>query len=314
MLDVAGEERAAARARPAALAERDDPVAGERAEVLGGAEHGAPERVLAERGAVDQVLRDGRGLVVGAVDLLDHDAALAVELLGVEAGAPDEVGQQVDRGRGALGAHGDVEGDEVVAGVGVQHAAEPLGGLVDVAVVRVLLAALEDEVLEEVRHPVLLGTLVARARVEGDDHRQRARPRQADACGSAGRWTRRRVLLERCHALHPRWFCGERPAALVYASSTRCPLPRRADPRWRSCWPCCSPCCSWRGCGWAGTPNTCRASCAARSSTNHQSLVVDEALDRIARDYYRPVPGVEAQRRLDRRRGREPEATASRTT
>ena len=58
---------------------------------------GAPERVLAERGPVDQVLGDRRGLVVGAVDLLDHHAALAIELVGVEPRAPDEVGQQVDR-------------------------------------------------------------------------------------------------------------------------------------------------------------------------------------------------------------------------
>ena len=69
-----------------------------------GPEHRAPERVVAEGGTVDQVLRDGRGLVVGAVDLLDHDAALAVELLGVEARAPDEVGQQVDRRPAALSA------------------------------------------------------------------------------------------------------------------------------------------------------------------------------------------------------------------
>jgi hypothetical protein len=53
--------------------------------------------VIAERRLVDQVLGDHRRLVVRAVDLLDHDAALAVELLGVEARAPDEVGQQVDR-------------------------------------------------------------------------------------------------------------------------------------------------------------------------------------------------------------------------
>ena len=146
-----------------------------------GPEHRASERVIAERRPVDQVLGDRRGLVVGAVDLLDHDAALAVELLGVQAGAPDEVAQQVDRLRRALGAHGDVERDQVVARVRVQHAAQPLGGLVDVLVRRVALAALEHQVLEEVRHPVLLRALVARARVERHEHRQRARARQLDA-------------------------------------------------------------------------------------------------------------------------------------
>ena len=141
--------------------------------------------MVAERGAVDQVLGDRRGLVVGAVDLLDHHAALAVELLGVDARAPDEVGQQVDRRGRALGAHGDVEGDEVVARVGVEHAAHPLGGLVDVAVGRVLLAALEDEVLEEVGHPVLLGALGARAASNATSTVSARVP------GSAMRWTGR---------------------------------------------------------------------------------------------------------------------------
>ena len=96
--EIADHERSAARRRPAARAERDDSVARERvADVLGGAEHGAAERVIAERRLVDQVLGHHRRLVVGACDLLDDDAALAVELLGVEPWASDEVGQQVGR-------------------------------------------------------------------------------------------------------------------------------------------------------------------------------------------------------------------------
>ena len=104
VVEVADEEGAAARARPAALAEGDDRLARERAQVLLRAEHRAPERVLAERGPVDQVLGDDGRLVVGARDLLDDDAALAVELLGVDLRAPDEVGQQVDRAPSHLGA------------------------------------------------------------------------------------------------------------------------------------------------------------------------------------------------------------------
>ena len=178
VLEVADQERAAARARPLARAEGDDRVARERAQVLLGPEHGAPERMVAERRAVDQVLGDHRRLVVGAGDLLDHDAALAVELLGVDLRAADEVGQQVDRLAGHLGAAGDVEGDEVVRRVGVQHRAHPLGGLVDLAVVVVLLAALEHQVLEEVGHPVLLGALGAGAGVER--HEDGGRPRALD--------------------------------------------------------------------------------------------------------------------------------------
>jgi hypothetical protein len=174
VVEVAGQERAAARAGPAPLAERDDPVPREAAQVLLGTQHRASQGVLAEGCTVDQVLGDRRRLVVGAVDLLDHDTALALELLAVEAGTRYEIGQQVDRGGRALGADGDVEGDKIVARIGVEHAPEALGGLVDLFVGRVLLAALEDEMLEEVRHPVLLRPLAAGAGVEGHKHRQSA--------------------------------------------------------------------------------------------------------------------------------------------
>ena len=53
---VADDERAAARAGPATLAKGDDVVAREGAQVLLGAQHRAAERVVAERGLVDQVL------------------------------------------------------------------------------------------------------------------------------------------------------------------------------------------------------------------------------------------------------------------
>ncbi len=179
VVEVADGERRAA--RPAPRAEGDDGVARERAQMLLGAQHGAAERVVAERGAVDQMLGHGGRLVLGARDLLDDDAALAVELLGVELRAADEVGEQVERRRGLGGPHGDVEGDEVVRRVGVQHAAHPLGRLVDGAVVVVLLAALEHEVLEEVGHAVLVGALGARSRVEGQQEGGRAGARKGDA-------------------------------------------------------------------------------------------------------------------------------------
>ena len=192
VLEVAGQERAAARARPLALAEGDDRVAAEGAQVLLGPEHRAAERVVAERGAVDEVLGDDGRRVVRAGDLLDDDAALAVELVGVDPRPPDEVRQQVDRLRRHLGAAGDVEGDDVVRRVGVEHRAEALGRLVDLAVVVVLLAALEHEVLEEVRHPVLLGALRAGAGLEGhEDGRPRGsrggRAVDREAVGARGR-------------------------------------------------------------------------------------------------------------------------------
>ncbi len=72
--------------------------------MLLGAEHRAPERVIAERRAVDQHRGDDGRLVVGARDLLDHHAALAIERLAVQARAPRDIGQQVDRAGRDLGA------------------------------------------------------------------------------------------------------------------------------------------------------------------------------------------------------------------
>src|SRR3982074_1050561 len=106
MVEVADEERAPARARPAALAKGDDALAREAPEALLRTEARAPGRVLAERRPVDQVLGDGGGLVVGAVDLLDDDAPLAVELLGIQAWPAHEVRKQVDRLGWAPGGHG----------------------------------------------------------------------------------------------------------------------------------------------------------------------------------------------------------------
>ena len=80
-----------------------------------------------------------------------------------------------------LGAAGEVEGDDVVRGVGVEHRAHLLGGLVDLAVVVVDLAALEHEVLEEVRHAVLLGALRAGAGLEGHEDGDGARALELDA-------------------------------------------------------------------------------------------------------------------------------------
>ncbi len=58
---------------------------------------GRPSGWSPNAAAVDELLGDRRRLVLVALDLLDDDAALAVELVGVDVRAADEVGQQVDR-------------------------------------------------------------------------------------------------------------------------------------------------------------------------------------------------------------------------
>ena len=210
-LEVAHQERAALAAGPLARAERDDRLARERAQVLLGAEDGTAERMVAEGRPVDQVLGEHRGLVLGAGDLLDHHTALAVELGGVDLRAPHEVGQQVDRLGGHLGAAGDVEGHEVVRRVRVEHGAHVLGGLVDLAVVVVLLAALEDQVLEEVGHAVLLGALGARAGVERDQDRQRPGAGQVDPVHRQAVGERRALDLR--HQIIVRGACASARAA-----------------------------------------------------------------------------------------------------
>ena len=149
--------------------------------MLGRTEHRAPERVVAEHGLVDQVLGHHRRLIVGAGDLLYDNATFAIHLLLVDPRAGDEVGQQVRRLHCLGGAGGDVERDQIVARVRVQDGADALCGLVDIAVGRVLLAALEHEVLEEVGHAVLVGLLGAGARIERHQNRHRSRPVDGDA-------------------------------------------------------------------------------------------------------------------------------------
>jgi len=71
-----------------------------------------------------------------------------------------------------------------MAGVGVEHGADPFGGLVDGAVVGVLLTALEHEMLQEMSHPVLLAALSPGAGVERDQDGQRAGALGGDAVQS----------------------------------------------------------------------------------------------------------------------------------
>jgi hypothetical protein len=65
------------------------------------------------------------GVVEALLDLLEHDVALALELLGVEAGAGQGVGEDVEPGVEEVpGQHQVVDG-LVVGGPGVDLAARP---------------------------------------------------------------------------------------------------------------------------------------------------------------------------------------------
>ena len=95
--------------------------------------------------------------------------------------------------------------------VGVEHRAHLLGGLVDLAVVVVLLPALEHEVLEEVGHPVLLGALGAGAGLEGDEDGDGARALELDAVEREAVRERRERIDGIAEASGRRASCTEGP-------------------------------------------------------------------------------------------------------
>jgi hypothetical protein len=195
--EVARYESPAALGSPAALAEGDYLVAGERLEVLVWAEDRTPEGMVPVGGAAKQGAGHGRRLVVVASDLLDHHAALALELVRVDAGSPDVVGEQVGRLHDHLGPAVHVKGHHVVRREGVDLRAQTLGRVHHVAIAAVALAPLEHEVLEEVRDAVLLGVLRACAGVEGDEKSHR--PRAAHAKPHERQAVVQNALLDRDH-------------------------------------------------------------------------------------------------------------------
>ena len=137
-----------------------------------------------------------RGVVVH-VHLLDDHALLALDLLGVEVRVPEHVDQDVERDVSVLGGALDVVARVLLAGEGVELAADRVDLARDVARGRPPLRALEEHVLGEVRDPVRVPRLVARAGGEHDEARDRLRTapcrRSGRAARSAGRSSRRRA-------------------------------------------------------------------------------------------------------------------------
>ncbi len=136
------------------------------------AEHLAPQRVIAPQRLVRQRQHAVVALVLGLVELLEDDLALALHVVDVERRGGDHVGEQVEPHLGGGGRHPGVEGGVLVGGVGVELAAHRLDRLGDLAA-GVAGGALEQQVLEEVRGAGQLGPLVA--------------PTHADPAAEAGR-------------------------------------------------------------------------------------------------------------------------------
>src|ERR1700744_5949977 len=97
-LEVADRQCRAALRCPLPVTEGDYAVARERfREMLGRAEHRTSERMVTEYRLVDQMLGQGRRLIVVAADLLYDDTTLLVEFRRVKGRPADEIRQQVSR-------------------------------------------------------------------------------------------------------------------------------------------------------------------------------------------------------------------------
>ena len=89
-------------------------------------------------------------LVLGEVQLLEDDLAFGLHVDGVERRLGEHLAQEVEPDRGRGSRHPRVERGVLVGGVGVQLAADGLDGLGELTAA-VMIGALEQEVLEEVR-------------------------------------------------------------------------------------------------------------------------------------------------------------------
>ena len=113
---------------------------------------------------MDEILRR----VLVHRDLLEHDLPLLVEL--AERGREDHVGHHRDRLLDVPVGHAGVDDGVLARGGGVQlgaHRVERLGDLLRVVRAR----SLEQEVLDEMRHPGTIGTLVARPGADPEPER-----------------------------------------------------------------------------------------------------------------------------------------------
>ena len=138
-------------------------VRGERAPAdvrdhLARADHGPPERRVAEDGLGEEVVHQLLRRVLVHCDLLEYDLPLGVELR--ERRREDHVRHHVDRGVDVRVRHSSVEHRVLARRGRVQLAAEPVERLRDL-LRREAGRTLEEQVLEEVRDAGALLLLVA---------------------------------------------------------------------------------------------------------------------------------------------------------
>ena len=137
------------------------------------ADRPAQRGVIAEGGAGEGLLGDVDGIVRGVRQLGDDDAALGLDLRGVERGGGHHVGQDVESLHGVRPLHARVVGGVLLGGGGVGLPADEVECLGDLTG-RASGGALEHEVLEEMGR-----ALLARDLVPGPDSEPHAQARRA---------------------------------------------------------------------------------------------------------------------------------------
>ena len=152
--------------------EGEEIVAADRLDRGRGAQHRTAERLARECGLLELVEDHVVGRVERLADLLQDDAALALQLVGIEHRVAQDVGHHLDAERHVLLQHRGVVGGDLAAGIGVEAAADILDLLGDGAC-RAGPGALEGHVLQHVRHAVELGGLVPRTAGDPDAERRR---------------------------------------------------------------------------------------------------------------------------------------------
>ncbi len=120
-----------------------------------GAQNRTAERMVGPEGGDEDFVNEIVRRVFDHLDLFEDDAALDLEVVVGEARRDDDVGQQAERGLHLLVEDVAVERGVLLAGEGIDVAAEDVDHLGDVAR-RPRGRPLEHQVLEKVRRPAVL--------------------------------------------------------------------------------------------------------------------------------------------------------------
>ncbi len=147
-----------------------------RADRLGASADRAAERMLPQHGLEEALVGDVSGVVARHREFLQNDAALVLELVGIEKGRREHVGEDLDRHRQVAILHLRVVAGVLLRGERIVLPADGVERDRDVER-RAFRRALEEQVLEEVRRSVGrrvrgIGPLLV-ARPDGDPEADR---------------------------------------------------------------------------------------------------------------------------------------------